>query len=819
MRPDDNDGLITERQSEASLAFIVAVRVRPESDSELVNPRHSNIIRVLNDNVLVFDPKDPDDEWTRTGDVSLNDGFHGDDVAEPSFGTRKRGLRKLTSSRRPHKDTTFAFDCVFGHNATQQQVYNNTGRVLVNSVFDGFNSTVFAYGATGSGKTCTMVGDTFIGPGVMILSMRDIFEHIQANMSDLECRVQLSYLEVYNEEIKDLLVEQPPLLHQSHCLSDIGHKFTRVKSAGLEKPRRSSKQVPGEHSLALREDPGRGIFVAGLSVHEPTSAVEVFDLLARGNHRRTQCATDANARSSRSHAVLQVTVSVKNRTADCQMEVRTGKLSLVDLAGSERAAVTKNRGSMLREGANINRSLLALGNCINALCKNATGGHVPFRNSKLTRLLKDSLGGNCRTVMIANISPSSLSYDDTQNTLKYSNRAKNIKTFVRKNAQTVHYHVSKYKEIIYNLQHEIQELKNQATGSIGVPTKSICASDSSNGFQEVQTMKQIREFIFQRVSNITDLQTHITSIMCRLAKVNVRNCRSQISSSAGPTPNVSPTGSADHKKREDGNQRTEMLCLIKTLEDQVDNEREQISDLMKRLGSDLSSSNRTIIQLETDFQLEQIRSRECTKRSRFQADLIDKIMSMLTDTERNQQTLLDTLRLQHSALERRSALTDQLKSAWSKAMCLGRHDSETPSLPITPRAMDSVIWAKVNSSRYPAQSMDDSCIPSPVPQLDVRPRSLLGSVGPQNLSRSISFPTSSFPRDEGARYSFDQYTIGKENLNSRSTVPPTPSPRPRQVRGPRIVSNRSRDVIAPGGWRPVPRRHVHQAWATPTPTK
>jgi kinesin family member 18/19 len=136
----------------------------------------------------------------------------------------------------------------------------------------------------------------------MILSMRDIFEYIQANESTLECRVQLSYLEVYNEEIKDLLID-------NNSLVDGGDGRTRIRSAG----KRRAPAPLNEQSLALREDPGRGIFVAGLSVHEPTSAVEVFDLLAAGNLRRTQCATDANARSSRSHAVLQVTVSVKNR--------------------------------------------------------------------------------------------------------------------------------------------------------------------------------------------------------------------------------------------------------------------------------------------------------------------------------------------------------------------------------------------------------------------------------------------------------------------------------------------------------------------------
>jgi kinesin family protein 18/19 len=148
--------------------------------------------------------------------------------------------------------------------------------------------------------------------------------------------------------------------------------------------------------------------------------------------------------------------------------IKVGKLSLIDLAGSERAANTQNRGARLVEGANINRSLLALGNCINALGeKGNKGNFVPYRDSKLTRLLKDSLGGNCRTVMIANISPAESSFEETLNTLKYANRAKNIKTQVKRNVLNVNYHISEYVELIKNLRGEIQVLKGQLETSPG----------------------------------------------------------------------------------------------------------------------------------------------------------------------------------------------------------------------------------------------------------------------------------------------------------------------------------------------------------------
>ncbi len=151
---------------------------------------------------------------------------------------------------------------------------------------------------------------------------------------------------------------------------------------------------------------------------EATSAREVMGLLHEGNKNRTTEATDANATSSRSHAVLQVVVEQRDRNPTPQSAVKVGKLSMIDLAGSERASATNNRGQRLLEGANINRSLLALGNCINALVMNKTGSFVPYRDSKLTRLLKDSLGGNCRTVMIANVTGAASSFEETLNTLK-----------------------------------------------------------------------------------------------------------------------------------------------------------------------------------------------------------------------------------------------------------------------------------------------------------------------------------------------------------------------------------------------------------------
>lgn len=326
---------------------------------------------------------------------------------------------------RRSRDRTFGFDRVFDENTTQGDVYEATTRSLLESVLDGYNATVFAYGATGCGKTHTITG-TVQEPGVIFLTMQELFERISERTEDKVTEVSLSYLEIYNETIRDLLVPG------------------------------GSKQA-----LMLREDANQAVSVAGLSSHHPQNVQEVMDMIVRGNEYRTMSPTEANATSSRSHAVLQINVSQKDRNADVNEPHTMATLSIIDLAGSERASATKNRGDRLIEGANINKSLLALGSCINALCDPRKRNHVPYRNSKLTRLLKFSLGGNCKTVMIVCVSPSSQHFDETQNTLRYANRAKNIQTKVTRNVYNVNRHVKDFLVKIDEQIALINELKQQ----------------------------------------------------------------------------------------------------------------------------------------------------------------------------------------------------------------------------------------------------------------------------------------------------------------------------------------------------------------------
>ena len=269
---------------------------------------------------------------------------------------------------------------------------------------------------------------TFENPGVMTLTMKELFNTIKEKSASRNYKIKFSYLEIYNEMIRDLL----------------GEDTTEV--------------------LDLREDPTKGLAVAGLSERVGETSEQVMKYLFIGNKNRTQESTGANETSSRSHAVFQITVEYTDKGFENSNEIKSGKLSLIDLAGSERAAQTCNRGIRMVEGANINKSLLSLGNCINKLAEQIAKGqrvYIPYRDSKLTRLLKDSLCGNCQTIMIANVSPSNITYEDTHNTLKYANRAKNIKTQVSQNVHTAQQHIEEYANMITQLKREVFSLRNR----------------------------------------------------------------------------------------------------------------------------------------------------------------------------------------------------------------------------------------------------------------------------------------------------------------------------------------------------------------------
>uniref|UniRef100_A0A6P7GZF8 Kinesin-like protein n=1 Tax=Diabrotica virgifera virgifera TaxID=50390 RepID=A0A6P7GZF8_DIAVI len=288
--------------------------------------------------------------------------------------------------------------------------------------------------------------------------------------------VTMSYLEIYNEQIRDLLNPSSGFLElredskgksmQVAGLSEVSTNSTdEVTMSYLEIYNEQIRDLlnPSSGFLELREDSkGKSMQVAGLSEVSTNSTDEIMQLLHKGNKARTIEPTAMNQTSSRSHALLSVTVRHTipvNKTDHLRIKIRQGRLFMIDLAGSERANKTKNSGKRLQEGAHINRSLLALGNCINALSGGAR--YVNYRDSKLTRLLKDALCGNCKTVMIAHVSPSAGQKEESRNTLIYADRANNITTKIERNVFDVSYHVTQYQTVINELRDEISRLQHK----------------------------------------------------------------------------------------------------------------------------------------------------------------------------------------------------------------------------------------------------------------------------------------------------------------------------------------------------------------------
>ncbi|KAH8384418.1 hypothetical protein KR200_005576 [Drosophila serrata] len=429
----------------------VAVRVRPYNARELEQKQRS-IVKVMDRSALLFDPDEEDDEFFFQG--------------------AKQQYRDIT--KRMNKKLTMEFDRVFDIDNTNQDLFEECTAPLVDAVLAGYNCSVFVYGATGAGKTFTMLGSEE-HPGLTFLTMRDLFEKIQTQSDVRKFDVGVSYLEVYNEQVMNLLTKSGP--------------------------------------LKLREDTN-GVVVSGLCLTPIYSAEELLRMLALGNSHRTQHPTDANAESSRSHAIFQVHIRITERKTDTK---RTVKLSMIDLAGSERAASTKGIGVRFKEGASINKSLLSLGNCINKLADGLK--HIPYRDSNLTRILKDSLGGNCRTLMVANVSMSSLTYEDTYNTLKYASRAKKIRTTLKQNVlkskMPTEFYVKKIDEVV--AENERLKERNKA-----LETKATQLERAGNSGFDPQELKSWYRRIDAVYATARQLQEHVLAMRSKIKNINYR---------------------------------------------------------------------------------------------------------------------------------------------------------------------------------------------------------------------------------------------------------------------------------------------------------
>nr|XP_040048342.1 kinesin-like protein KIF3B [Gasterosteus aculeatus aculeatus]XP_040048344.1 kinesin-like protein KIF3B [Gasterosteus aculeatus aculeatus] len=356
-----------------------------------------------------------------------------------------RNPREASASEHPK---VFTFDSVYDWNSKQIDLYDETFRPLVDSVLLGFNGTIFAYGQTGTGKTYTMEGvrDDIERRGVIPNSFEHIFTHISRSQNQ-QYLVRASYLEIYQEEIKDLLSK--------------------------DQTRR----------LELRERPDTGVYVKDLSSFVTKSVREIERVMNVGNQNRSVGATNMNEHSSRSHAIFVITVECSELDDDGENHIRVGKLNLVDLAGSERQTKTGAQGERLKEATKINLSLSALGNVISSLV-DGRSSHIPYRDSKLTRLLQDSLGGNARTVMVANIGPASYNVEETLTTLRYSNRAKNIKNKPHINEDPKDALLREFQEEIARLKEQLQKRSGRKKKRRGRRRDGSDGEDQENGEME-----------------------------------------------------------------------------------------------------------------------------------------------------------------------------------------------------------------------------------------------------------------------------------------------------------------------------------------------
>ncbi|PWN42336.1 kinesin-domain-containing protein, partial [Ceraceosorus guamensis] len=299
----------------------------------------------------------------------------------------------------------FCFDSLVTPEASTDVMYEQHISPLVTAAVQGYNGTVFAYGQTGSGKTHTMSGSKE-EPGVISRAVDEVWRGVESDDSR-EFLLRVSYLEIYNETLRDLLAPLP----------------ARVKSGSLQDGGDDTRPASPTKALRIIEGPSR-VQVVGLREDIVTSPEDVLSLLEAGQRHRHQAATDWNERSSRSHCVFTITIESRDKQVHGS-EVRISQLNLIDLAGSERAASSQDRR---KEGAFINKSLLTLGTVIAKLSEASASQHIPYRDSKLTRLLQNSLGGNARVAVVCTLSPLKEHAVESLSTLKFGRRCKMVTT-------------------------------------------------------------------------------------------------------------------------------------------------------------------------------------------------------------------------------------------------------------------------------------------------------------------------------------------------------------------------------------------------------
>ena len=426
----------------------------------------------------------------------------------------------------------YAFDTVFATSAEQVDVFNRVGQPMVDTALDGYNTTLFTYGQTGSGKTYTIQG--LPGAGVRKDQAYDIDKHkgltpriseyLYERMTELveedstiNTSIEMGYLEIYNEQVRDLL-------------------------------------MPGSKELQVREDINHKPYVEGLTFKKCISSEQVMKNLLVGNTRRQVAATKMNEVSSRSHSVVMIKIGVQHDPPNIKKPDTQSLLYIVDLAGSERQGKTGAEGDTLKEAKNINKSLLMLGRAIHAFGEKGASAHVPLRDSKLTRLLKESFGGNSRTWMIATISASPYNIVESKSTLDYAANAKLVVNRAEQNRQEKKLEAHEQKERIKALEKEIATLRGEKEEEVVRRAREMAKSENAALVAELEELKKENEELMKQIAEYEETQKELRETIAKGVKSDhaekmrkeLDEARAEIAAlkkelESGGSPKVSPS--------------------------------------------------------------------------------------------------------------------------------------------------------------------------------------------------------------------------------------------------------------------------------------
>jgi len=439
-------------------------------------------------------------------------------------------------------------------------VYQQTTAQIVKSVTEGFNGTVFAYGQTSSGKTHTMYGNES-EPGIVFLAVKELFERIERD-EDREFFVRASYLEIYNEQLIDLLANN--------------REGSKEDDDGGLNVNNNSNITSQMMNLKIQEDPERGIIVNGLKEERVRNIEQVKKLLEIGQNNRHVGATNMNARSSRSHVIFRLCIESKQRNAN--ENVLVSILNLVDLAGSERVAKTGAEGQRAKEGASINKSLLTLGLVINKLAETGDKGksssnaaHVPYRDSKLTRILQPALGGNSKTAIVCAMTPCSSHVEETSSTLRFATRAKNVTNQAKRNEVA-----TATAAMIKKQAAEIARLEKKLSSSF---------SKSASTKKLEEELDQLKQDLSAKDEKIAELQSKLSSSSSSVEVVDESGSECVTNSNQAPIE-------TNKRQQEMTPHTTEAIVALEAKLTEIQNEKDFLSEKMKAMKNEYKAEQK-----------------------------------------------------------------------------------------------------------------------------------------------------------------------------------------------------------------------------------